>query len=217
MKIKEVLFFIGVFVVSVQAANFYTLVDIQNDEVALETPEVVPLTLDVTFEATEKQGITANEIKKIKLDSNYETSFEIGTVKPDIENFDQKITDDQKNLFMNVKLELLELQNRAILDQLQGLEEKNKDLQDELDAKTKLQAERDAEAKLQEELAAKANLKKLLDARRQRYQATKQKPARVQLEQSSQNSDKELGFWDWLCFVTKKLARGVLNFFGIHV
>lgn len=192
MKIKEVLFVIGVFTVGIQAANFYSLVDIQNDEIELETPEVVPLTLDVVLEATEEQGIEFKKTKK---------------VKPDNEYFEETITNDQKNLFKDVKLELLELQKMAILDQLHALEEKNKMLQEELDAKTKLQEELDAKIKLQE----------LLDARTSRYQTKKQKPARVQLEQNSQNSDNDMGFWDWLCFVTKNLALKVLNFFGVHV
>lgn len=90
----------------------------------------------------------------------------------------------------NFKLKMLELQNDAIRKQFNDLTEKNRKLQERLDEK-----------------------------RNKHHEAKRQKPARVQLEANSQSHDnnEDWGFWNWLCHVAKNVARGVLNFLGIHI
>lgn len=168
MKIQEVLFVISIFGVGVQAANFYSLVDTQNDEITLEEPDEVvniPMTLDiVTDDVVVQQEVSLGELP---IDQDKETN-------------------EANKVVMKADLELLKLQNQAILKKFNEIEEKNR--------------------KLQEMLAVKIN----------RHHKTSQKPARVHLEENSHDADKNVNFWDWLCMVAKNVARGFLNFFGIH-
>lgn len=178
MKIQEVFFVISIFGVGVQAANFYSLVDTQNDEITLEEPDEVvniPMTLDiVTDDAVVQQGSDVNT-GELLIDQDMEANEE-----------KQKNSIESKKVVMKAELELLKLQNQAILKKFNEIEEKNRILQ--------------------EKLAVKIN----------KHHKTSQKPARVHLEENSQDSDENVNFWDWLCMVAKNVARGFLNFFGIH-
>lgn len=171
MKFQEIFIIISIFAVRIQAANYYSLVDTQNDEITLEEPDDVvnlPMTLDLTIDDVEDQ-------QEFLVDQHKKKNEE-----------KQKVSMESDKVLMNAELELLKLQNQAILKKFNEIEEKNR--------------------KLQEKLAAKIN----------KHQKTVQKPARVQLEENSYNTDKEMDFWDWLCMAAKNVARGFLNFFGIH-
>lgn len=203
MKTKEVLFIVVILVSGIQAATFYSLVDTQNDENVLED------SIELVIEPEADQKIPENDTftlkKAIELvfeqeaaDEENDPESDAGASETAMIFIDQDAVVDIKKAesdadalenSINLKLVMLERQNEAILEQFNDLAEKNRKLQEKLDEK-----------------------------RNKHHNTKRQKPAKVQLEENPQYYDnsEDWGFWGWLWHVTKHVARGFLDIFGIH-